>query len=231
MLLPSQCGCGRRSGGWRHPPLRLFFPSPLRRLVRAPRLMGSGEKRAVLRPVAAAWERSPVRQTGKDEIRKRRAMRALLALVEARFGTEVSRVATAAAAAASLERVQRWALRAHYQPSWEAVLDGRPLVGVRVVSFQDLVAAAIGNPLETWCLRAYYASRGDDLEDTERIQWAALWLRENFHLVGGLQADLRYHRAALLSCETEGLARGLQATVKSKWLTFTLYKPDGFVTH
>jgi hypothetical protein len=192
--------------------------------------MGSGEERAILRPPIAAWKLASERQPGKGKIRKRRAMEALLALVEARFGAEISQVAAEEAASASLERVQTWALRAHYQPSWEAVLDGRPLVGVRVVSFGDLLAAAIGNPLETWCLRAYYASRGDDLEDTVRIQWAALWLRENFHLVGGLQADLRYHRAALLSCETEGLARGLQATVKSKWLTFTLYKPNGFVS-
>lgn len=121
-------------------------------------------------------------------------------------------------------------LRAHYQPCWEAVLDGRPLAGVRLVGFNDLVSAAIGKPLETWCLRARCNSRGDDLKDTETIQWAAPWLRENFALVGGLLEDLQKHRAALLSCESESLARGLRATVTSKRLSFTLYKPDGFVT-
>jgi hypothetical protein len=191
--------------------------------------MTSAEEPKVLRRPVATWKRGPVREPGK--LRKRRATKVLLALVEARFGTEISLLAVEAATAACPELVQTWALRAHYQPSWEAVLDGRPLVGVRVVSIRELFVAAIGNPLETWCLRAYYASKGDDLRDTETIQGAAPWLRENISLVAGLQADLRRHRAALLSCESESLARGLRATVTSRWLSFTLYKPDGFVTN
>ncbi len=187
------------------------------------------ERRVLLRPVAAPWERGPVREPGK--IKKRRAVKALLALVEARFGAQSSSLAAEAATAASPELVQIWALRAHYQSSWEAVLDGRPLVGVRVVSIRELFAAAIGNPLGTWCLRAYYASKGDDLRDVETIRGAAPWLRDDIYLVAGLQEDLRRHRAALLSCETESLARGLRATVTSKWLSFTLYKPNGFVTN
>jgi hypothetical protein len=183
----------------------------------------------VLRRPVAAWERGPVREPGK--IRKRRATKALLALVAARFGAESSLLAAEAATAASPEVVQTWALRAHYQPSWEAVLDGRPLAGVRVVSIRELFAAAIGNPLETWCLRAYYASKGDDLRDVETIQGAAPWLRDDISLVAGLQEDLRRHRAALLSCESESLARGLRATVTSRWLSFTLYQPNGFITH
>jgi hypothetical protein len=191
--------------------------------------MTSAEERRVLRRPVAAWERGPVRAPGK--LRKRRATKVLLALVEARFGAQSSSLAAEAATAASPELVQKWALRAHYQPSWEAVFDGRPLIGVRVVTVCELFAAAIGNPLETWCLRAYYASRGDDLRDVETIQGAAPWLRENIALVAGLQDDLRRHRAALLSCESESLARGLQATVTSRWLSFTLYQPDGFVTN
>jgi hypothetical protein len=157
-------------------------------------------------------------------------MKALLAQVEARFGVECALLAAEAATTASPELVQTWALRAHYQPSWEAVLDGSPLVGVRVVSMEELFAAAIGNPLETWCLRAYSASTGDDLRDTETIQGAAPWLRDDLHLVAGLQEDLRRHRAALLSCESESLARGLLVTVASRWLSFLLYKPNGLVT-
>ena len=191
--------------------------------------MSLTEELGVLRRPVAAWERGPVREPGK--IRKRRATQALLALVEAHFGAEVSWLAAAAAAAASPELVQIWALRAHYQPSWEAILAGRPLVGVRVVSIRELFAAAIGNPLETWCLRAYYCSKGDDLRDTETIQGAAPWLRDDISLVAGLQEDLRRHRAALLSCESETLARGLRATVTSRWLSFILYKPNGLVTN
>jgi hypothetical protein len=172
-------------------------------------------------------ERDPVREPGT--IRKWRSTKALLVLVETRFGAKSVLPAAEAAATASPELVQKWVLRAHYQPCWEAVFDGRPLAGVRVVSIEELFAAAIGNPLETWCLRAHYASKGDDLRDTEVIQGAAPWLREDLHLVAGLQEDLRRHRAALLSCESERLARGLQATVTSRWLSFTLYQPDGFV--
>ncbi len=191
--------------------------------------MTLADDRRILRRPVAAWERSHVHEPGK--LRKRRDTKVLLALVEARFGTESSLLAAEAATAASPELVQIWALRAHYQPSWEAVLDGRPLIGVRVVGIRELFAAAIGNPLETWCLRAYYSSKGDDLRDVETIQAAAPWLRDNIALVAGLQEDLRRHRAALLSCESESLARGLQATVTSRWLSFTLYQPDGFVTH
>jgi hypothetical protein len=182
----------------------------------------------VLRRPLATWERGPARATGK--LRKRQATEALLALVEARFGAQSSLLAAEAATAASPELVRTWAFRAHYQLSWEAVLDGRPLVGVRVVGIQELFAAAIGNPLETWCLQAHYASKGDDLQDVETLQAAAPWLRDNISLVAGLQEDLRRHSAALLSCESESLARGLRATVTSPWLSFTLYKPNGLVT-
>jgi hypothetical protein len=186
----------------------------------------TGERRALRRPVVV-WGR-PTREPGK--IRKRRATKALLTLVEARFGAKSALLAAEGATIASPELFQAWVLRAHYQPSWEAILDGRPLVSVRVVSIEELFAAAIGNPLETWSLRAYYSSKGDELRDTETIQGAAPWLREDLALVAGLLEDLRRHRAALLSCESESLARGLLATVTSKWLSFTLYKPNGLVT-
>jgi hypothetical protein len=194
-----------------------LFPTPATR-----------PRRTFLRRAVAALEARPVREPGR--LQRRRAGEKLVALAKTRFGIETSSTAAEAVVSASLEQIETWVLRAHYQPCWEAVLDGRPLVGVRVVRIRDLFSAAIGNPLETWCLRAYYISRGDELKDTETIQWAALWLRENFILVGGLQEDLQYHRAALLSCESEGLARGLQVTVTSKRLSFTLYKPDGFET-
>jgi hypothetical protein len=169
-----------------------------------------------------------MREPGKTK--KWQAIQTLVALVQARFGAAVASTVETAAAAASLEELRLWTRRVHYQPCWQAVLDGRPLIGVRHVGFEDLLAAAIGNPLQSWCLRAYYTSRGDDLQDTEKIRWAAPWLQENFHLVGGLVADLQYHRAAILSCESECLARGLKAAVASNWLFFTLYKPDGFAT-
>jgi hypothetical protein len=190
--------------------------------------MTDGRAAVVLRPSVAAWDPRPAREPGATK--KRRAREALVALVSARYGVEASAAAEALAVAASWEEIQLWTRRAHYQPSWEAVLEGRPLRGVRLVSLEDLFAAAIGNPLETWCLRAYFTSRGDELRDTETILWEAPWLRENSFLVGGLIADLQSYRTALLSCESECLARDLQAAVTSKWLWFTLYNPAGAVT-
>jgi hypothetical protein len=182
----------------------------------------------VLRRAVATWEPRPARESGAAK--KRQAREALVALVAGRYGAEASAAAETLVWAASWQEIHLWTRRAHYQPTWEAVLEGHPLRGVRLVRLEDLFAAAIGNPLETWCLRAYFTSRGDELRDTETILWEAPWLRENSTLVGGLIGDLQSYRTALLSCESESLARGLQAAVSSEWLWFTLYNPAGAVT-
>jgi hypothetical protein len=189
--------------------------------------MARGSDAVVLRRAVASWEPRPARE---GTAKKRRAKEALVGLVASRYGVEASAAAESLAAAASSEQIQLWTRRAHYQPSWEAVLEGPPLRGIKLVSLEDLFVAAIGNPLETWCLRAYFTSRGDDLRDTETILWEAPWLRENSALVGGLIADLQSYRTALLSCESESLARGLQAAVTSERLWFMLYNPAGAVT-
>lgn len=170
--------------------------------------------------------RSRVRP-GKTRYQKRLAA-SLVRLVRTRLGDEEARQATAAVSQASLSDLKVWADRALYQPSWRAIECRFPIFGLERVSVDKLVRCAIANPLCSWCLRlSYFGSKGDELRDTELLLKEAYWLHECFSVVGGLVQDLQRHRLALLSCDSESLARGLLAATRARHIWFQLYSPTG----
>jgi hypothetical protein len=86
-----------------------------------------------------------------------------------------------------------------------------------------------------WCVRAFYfRPRFDDEFDTNILTSEAPWLHDCFGIVGGLVRELQTHKSALLSCDSEDLARGLflasrpePPTKRRRRLSVQLYNDRG----
>jgi hypothetical protein len=132
----------------------------------------------------------------------------------------------------SFETLERWVYRSLFHSSWSAIKDNAPIEGVALVPFDSLIASAIASPLGMWCLRAEYKSKGDAEWDTNIVSFEAPWFRDCPRLLGDVVSELQQHGNALMCCESEWLAKGLQLASRfkgsrSRRLWVSLYNDRG----
>lgn len=191
----------------------------------------------VLRPTIAAWEQAasrpprkkprPVdrsqRRADEEARRSRLRLRELIFKAERRFGVSELEIQEEPEISS---KVERWLRRLQLFDTWKEVTSDTCLP-VTAVPMREIIERAIGvrTPLGRWCLAFLYMSAGKG--DAVRIDRQLPWLEDcEAATQECVVRHLTKYEVALLTCETEALARTLMAaSARAYLIDWRLYSP------
>ena len=189
--------------------------------VRRPRI-AAWDQAAASRGTPARGRRQPVDRAQRRADEQARILgcrrRELIFEAERRFGVSLQETEIGS-------NVECWLRRLKLFDSWEAVTSDKCLA-VRAVPMSEIMVCAVRNPLRQWSLVLSYMSGAKD--DSTRIYRHLPWLEDcEPGAQKSIVAHLKHHQVALLTVETESIARILMAASKPAYfISWRLYSPQ-----